>query len=104
MALTATKIRNTKPGGKPKRLYDTGGLYLEVAPAGGRWWRFAYRFEGKRKLISLGVFPDVSLADARDRRDAARKLLASSVNPSAQRRSIKREAEGRAANSFEIVA
>ena len=53
MALTATAIRNEKPGEKPKRLYDSGGLYLEIAPSGGKWWRFAYRFGGKRKLLSL---------------------------------------------------
>ena len=50
MTLTATAIRNAKPGKKPTRLYDAGGLYLEVSPAGGRWWRFAYRFGGKRML------------------------------------------------------
>ena len=104
MPLTATAIRNAKPGKKPQRLHDAGGLYLEVAAAGGRWWRFAYRFGGKRKLISLGVFPAVSLADARDRRDDARKLLAGGVDPSAKRKAVKREAEGRSANSFEAVA
>ena len=83
MPLSAVAIRNAKPGTKPRRLYDSGGLYLEVAPAGGRWWRFAYRYGGKRKLLSLGVFPDVSLVDARERRDEARKLLASGVDPSA---------------------
>ena len=104
MPLTATAIRNAKPGQKPVRLYDSGGLYLEIAPAGGRWWRFAYRFGGKRKLISLGVFQDVPLAVARDRRDAMRKLLADGKDPSAQRQTEKREAAGRTANSFEAVA
>lgn len=104
MPLTATAIRNAKPGQKPVRLYDSGGLYLEIAPAGGRWWRFAYRFHGKRKLISLGVFQDVPLAVARDRRDAVRKLLAEGKDPSAQRQTDKREAAGRTANSFEAVA
>ena len=104
MPLTATAIRNAKPGAKPQRLHDAAGLYLEIAPSGGRWWRFAYRLGGKRKLISLGVFPDVSLADARERREAARKLVASGVDPSAQRKAAKRDAEGRAANNFEVVA
>ena len=104
MPLTATAVRNTKPGTAPKRLYDSGGLYLEITPAGGRWWRFAYRFKGKRELISLGVAKDVPLAEARQRRDEARKLLASGVDPSAKRQADKREAEGRAANSFEAVA
>jgi integrase len=104
MALTTTAIKNLKPSDKPQRVWDSGGLYLEVAPSGGRWWRFAYRFAGKRKLISLGVFPDVSLAQARDRRDEARKLLADGVDPSAQRKAEKREAAGDAANTFEAVA
>src|SRR5438046_985990 len=104
MSLTAIAIKNAKPGAKPIRLYDSAGLYIEIAPAGGRWWRFAYRFGGKRKLLSLGVHPDVSLADARDRRDAARRLLSNGTDPSEQRKADKREAAGRAANSFEAVA
>jgi hypothetical protein len=104
MPLTATAIRNAKPGKKPVRLYDSGGLYLEIAPSGGRWWRFAYRFGGKRKLISLGVFQDVPLAMARERRDAARRLLADGKDPGVQRKAEKREAAGRVANSFEAVA
>jgi len=103
MPLSAVAIRNAKPGTKPRRLYDSGGLYLEVAPTGGRWWRFAYRYGGKRKLLSLGVFPDVSLVDARERRDEARKLLASGVDPSAHRKAEKRAAILRDANSFEAV-
>ena len=103
MPLSAVAIRNAKPGTKPRRLYDSGGLYLEVAPAGGRWWRFAYRYGGKRKLLSLGVFPDVSLVDARERRDEARRLLASGVDPSAHRKAEKRAAILRDANSFEAV-
>ena len=82
MPLTATAIRNAKPGKRPKRLYDSAGLYLEISPGGGRWWRFAYRFAGKRKLLSLGVSKDVPLAIARKRRDEARALLAEGVDPS----------------------
>ena len=67
MPLTDTAIRNAKPGEKPVRLFDGGGLYLEVSPAGGKWWRLKYRFDGKEKRLSLGVYPDVSLKDARDR-------------------------------------
>ena len=104
MPLTATAIRNAKPAQKPVRLYDSGGLYLEIAPTGGRWWRFAYRFLGKRKLISLGVFQDVPLAVARERRDAVRKLLADGKDPSTKRKTDKQEALGRSANSFEAVA
>lgn len=104
MALTATAIRNAKPGKKPKRLYDSGGLYLEISPTGGRWWRFAYRFAGKRKLLSLGVSKDVALATARKRRDEARTLLADGVDPSAARQAAKSEAVGRVTSSFEAVA
>ena len=104
MPLTAIAIRNAKPGTKPVRLYDSGGLYLEIAPTGSRWWRFAYRFGGKRKLISLGVFQDIPLALARERRDAVRKLLADGKDPSAKRQADKREVTDRATNSFEAVA
>jgi len=104
MPLTATAIRNTKPADKPIRLFDGGGMYLEVSPAGGRWWRLKYRFVGKEKRLSLGVYPEVSLAEARSRREDARKLLAAGVDPSDQRKAAKREAEGREINSFEAVA
>ena len=104
MPLTATAIRNTKPADKPIRLFDGGGMYLEVSPAGGRWWRLKYRFVGKEKRLSLGVYPEVSLAEARSRREDARKLLAAGIDPSDQRKAAKREAEGREINSFEAVA
>jgi integrase len=104
MPLTATAIRNAKAGKKPLRLYDSGGLYLEISPAGGRWWRFAYRFGGKRKLLSLGVMPAVSLPAARERREQARKLLAQGIDPSEQRKADKREAAMSEANSFQAVA
>lgn len=65
MALTDVKIKNAKPGEKAIRLFDGGGLYLEIAPAGGKWWRLKYRFGGKEKRISPGVYPDVGLKDAR---------------------------------------
>jgi Arm DNA-binding domain len=73
MPLTDTAIRNAKPGSKPTRMFDGGGLYLEVAPRGGKWWRLKYRYGGKGKRLSLGVYPDVSLKNARQRRDEARK-------------------------------
>src|SRR5256885_5306578 len=74
MPLTDTAIRNAKPGEKPFRLFDGGGLYLEVSPTGGKWWRLKYRFNGKEKRLSLGVYHDVSLKDARDRRDGVEEL------------------------------
>jgi integrase len=104
MALTVTAVRNTKPEKKPLRLYDSDGMYLEITPAGGRWWRLAYRFGGKRKLLSLGTFPDVTLPEARERRDDARKLIAKKIDPSAQRKAEKGDQKVRNANSFEAVA
>ena len=61
MTLSDSKIRNAKPGERPRRLFDGGGLYLEVAPSGSRWWRLKYRFEGKEKRISLGVYAQSKL-------------------------------------------
>src|SRR6185437_7592582 len=89
---------------KPYKLGDAGGLYLEVSPKGGKWWRLKYRYEGKEKRISLGTYPDTSLALAREKRDAARKLLAAGVDPGEHRKAEKVAGEDRAANSFEVVA
>ncbi|MGE3854397.1 MAG: tyrosine-type recombinase/integrase [Planctomycetota bacterium] len=89
MPLTDAAVRAAKPTGKTQRLWDTGGLYLEVSPKGGRWWRFKYRVGVKgakrEKRISLGVYPEVSLKQARAERDRQRALLASGVDPSAAR-------------------
>ena len=75
MPLTALAIRNAKPTLKPYKLSDSGGLYLEIRPNDSRYWRLKYRVHGKEKRLALGVFPEVTLAEARDGRDAARKLL-----------------------------
>lgn len=104
MPLSDTTIRNAKPADKPRKLADGGGLYIEVAPSGGKWWRFKYRFEGKEKRLSLGVYPDVGLKDAREKHAEARKLLAAGVDPSANKKASKAAQGERAANSFEIVA
>lgn len=104
MPLTDVTVRNSKPGNKPIKLADARGLYLEVSPSGGKWWRLKYRFEGKEKRLSLGVYPDVGLKEARERRDAARKLLADGVDPSANRKAQKAAKVDEAANSFEVVA
>ncbi|MET3654269.1 tyrosine-type recombinase/integrase [Dyella japonica] len=104
MPLTNVAINKAKPMGKTYRLWDSGGMYLEVSPSGGKWWRWKYRHSGKEKRLSLGTFPDTSLAEARDKRDAARKLLASSIDPSEQRKATKAAGEERSANSFEVVA
>jgi integrase len=104
LPLTAAKVREIKASKKPRRLFDERGLYLEVSPAGGKWWRLKYRFGGKEKRLSLGVYPDTSLKDARDRRDASRKLLADGVDPSDNRKAMRSTSLDRAANSFEVVA
>jgi integrase len=103
MTLTDTRIRNAKPGEKHTRLFDERGLYLEISPSGGKWWRFKYRFGGKEKRLSLGVYPDVTLKEARDRRDANRKLLSNGVDPSENRKALRSAQSERASNSFEVV-
>lgn len=104
MPLTDTAIRNAKPGEKPLKLTDEKGLFLLIAPAGGKWWRFRYRFGGVHKMLSMGVYPDVSLKSARERRDDARRLLAEGIDPGEHRKATKIMKAERAANSFEAVA
>jgi integrase len=101
--LTVKEITNAQPGGKPVRKFDGRGLYLEISPSGGTWWRLKYRFGGKEKRLSLGVYPDVGLKEARDKRDEARKLLASGIDPGVHRKALKSARADRAANSFEVV-
>lgn len=87
MPLTDTKIKTAKSAEKVYKIYDAEGLYIEVPPTGKKRWRFKYRFDGKEKRISLGVYPDVSLKDARERRDEARKIVAGGNDPSIVMRS-----------------
>jgi integrase len=101
MALTDTKIRNAKPSAKRFKLFDERSMYLEIAPAGGRWWRLKYRFGGKEKGMSLGVYPEVGLKEARERRDDARRLLRDGIDPMAHK--AQRKVVGDAA-SFQAVA
>jgi integrase len=103
MPLTDTAIRNAKPGDKPVKMFDERGLFLIVTPAGGKWWRLRYKVDGKEKLLSLGVYPDVGLKDARERREVARKLLADGVDPGEHRKAAKAVKVERAANSFEVI-
>lgn len=105
MPLTALALKQTKPN--PRRalkLFDGGGLYLLVLPNGARYWRLKYRYAGKEKLLALGVYSDVSLADARDKRDTARKLLDRGVDPATEKREQERLRRHKAANTFEAVA
>ncbi|TSE35159.1 tyrosine-type recombinase/integrase [Tepidimonas charontis] len=100
MALSDTKIRTARPLDKPYKLTDERGLALLVNPNGSKLWRFRYRFGGKEKMLGLGAYPDVSLRDARERRDEARKLLAQGIDPSQARREDKEAAH----NTFEAIA
>ncbi len=104
MPITDAAIRKAKPRSKPYKMFDSGGLFLLVTPNGGKWWRFKYRFANKEKLLSLGTYPDVSLKDARDRRDIERKKLASLIDPAINRKAVKAAWLGNQANTFEIVA
>ena len=104
MPLTNTAVRNAKACEKTVKLSDERGLYLEVSPGGGKWWRLKYRFGRKEKRLSLGVYPDVTLKDARDRRDEARKLLAGGIDPSEYRKATKAAQSDRNANNFELTA
>lgn len=104
MPLTDTAIRHAKPDTKPLKMTDGSGMYLLLNPNGSRWWRFDYRFDGKRKTLSMGTYPDTGLKDAREKRDAARRLLAAGVDPGEQRKAAKAAGEERGANSLEVIA
>jgi hypothetical protein len=104
MALTDTAIRKAKPADKPQKLTDGAGLYLLLNPNGSRWWRFDYRFDGKRKTLSMGTYPETSLAGAREKRDLARGQLQSGIDPGTHRKATKAAGEERAANSFSVIA
>ncbi|HCJ0323496.1 TPA: tyrosine-type recombinase/integrase [Klebsiella pneumoniae] len=102
MALTDIKVRTAKPTDKQYKLTDGSGMHLLVHPNGSKYWRLQYRFGGKQKMLALGVYPDVSLADARARRDEARKLLANSIDPGDKKKNDRVELEE--ARTFEQLA
>lgn len=85
MPLTDKQIKALKPEEKTKKYFDGAGLYLEVAPKGGKWWRLKYRFGGVEKRISLGTYPEVSLADARDKAHEHRKTIREGLDPSVEK-------------------
>jgi len=102
MPLTDVRIRSAKPKDKISKIFDSGGLYLEVSVAGGKYWRWKYRFGGKEKRLAFGVYPDVSLKAARGKRDDAREQLAAGIDPGEARKAEKIAQAG--AESFEAVA
>jgi integrase len=102
--LTDSGVKNAKPKDKPYKLMDERGLFLLVNPTGSKLWRFRYRFNEKEKLLSLGSYPDTGLGDARKKRDEARKLLASGIDPSADRKKTERKKKQTEAATFEAVA
>ena len=104
MALTELAVKNVKSKDKPYKLSDGGGLFLLVRINGGKYWRLAYRFANKQKTLALGIYPDVSLADARNRREQARKLLANDTDPSAIKKETKRVLQTATVNSFSAIA
>jgi integrase len=104
MPLSDTACRNAKAGPRPQKRSDGGGLFLLIAPTGGKLWRFSYRFGGKQKTLAFGRYPEVPLAEARRLRDAAREELARGVDPAVTRKAAKRAAKIAEGNSFEQVA
>lgn len=104
MKLTAIECKNAKPKDKAYKLADGGGMFLLVQPNGARYWRMKYRYAGKEKLLALGVFPEVTLSDARQKRDAARKLLDAGEDPGNAKREQKRQTVEKSAQTFERVA
>ena len=103
MPLSDVKIRNAKVKEKPYKVTDGDGLYLYVTEKGSKLWRFRYRFDGKEKLLALGSYPEISLYEARHRRDEARKQLAHGIDPGAVRKAQK-EAETSETETFEVIA
>lgn len=101
--LSQITVRTAKPKEKAYKLADTDGLFLLVTENGGKWWRFKYRFDGKEKLLSLGTYPEISLADARARRDEARTQIAHNIDPGALRKALK-QSNTEEKETFEVIA
>ncbi|MEY4160746.1 MAG: hypothetical protein RLZZ136_1367, partial [Pseudomonadota bacterium] len=102
--LSDTKVRKAAPGEKDFKLADEKGLYLLVRPSGGKLWRLKYRIAGKEKLLAFGPYPEISLADARDMRDAARKLIVQGIDPAEEKKRSARAEKAKEAHTFESVA
>lgn len=104
MALTDVAIKSAKAAAKPFKLADGFGMFLLVTPAGGKLWRLKYRIDGREKLLAMGSYPEVSLGDARRRRDAARELIAAGKDPSREKQRAKVRSRVQASNTFEGIA
>jgi len=104
MPLTNTAIRSAKPQSKPFKLSDGGGLFLLVQPNGSKWWRYKYRFGGKEKLLALGSYPEVSLAEVRELHYKARKALAAGIDPGEKKKEAKQKLRSKVESDFETVA
>jgi hypothetical protein len=104
MALTDSAIRNAKHASTASRLYDSGGLFMLLSPAGGKLWRFKYRYAGTQKTLIIGKYPEIGLKEARGKRDDARKLLAEGIDPSADKKRKAIAATIAANNNFRAMA
>lgn len=104
MPLTDQNVKQAKPRDKTYRLTDEKGMYLEVTPAGGKYWRLKYRYGGKEKRLALGVYPAISLKKAREKREEARLMLADGIDPSAHKQIQKLTAATATQNTFEAIA
>ena len=104
MALTDTLIRPLRPSKRPYRKTDSGGLILEVKPSGARLWRYRYRIAGKENMFAIGAYPEISLKEAREARDEARKLVKEGIHPAHHRKAERLRKAHENANTFEAVA
>lgn len=104
MPLTDREVRNAKPESTMYRMADGNSLFLQIDPKGGKYWRFMYRYAKKQKTLALGIYPEVSIAEARNKTLTARKTLAAGIDPSVQKQEDKRLAVYKADNTFEVVA
>lgn len=104
MPLKDTQIRNAKPKEKPYKLSDSGGLYVYITPSGGKLWRLKYRLHGTEKTLSIGKYPEISIAEARKQQGEAKERLRQGIDPSQFKKQAKLNDQQNAANSFEVVA
>lgn len=104
MLLTDIKVRTAKAQVKPYKLSDSGGLFLLVTPTGAKYWRFKYRFHSKEKLLAIGVYPTISLAEARQKRDQAKKQIVNGVDPSVFKKTAKQALKTAVEGQFEFIA